>query len=110
MQSSAAPGRFEPAPPAEIAPGATVVCASWAKVESVQKAVYELEAAEGAAGAENGSRKPRRWTIGWHTKPQGFPVPDSHVENIELRGGDWQIYDIDLVKFKLDIKSDAKRK
>ena len=110
VQSSAAPGRFEPTPPAEIAPGTTVVCASWAKVESVQKAVYELEAAEGAAGAEKGSRKPRRWTIGWHTKPKGFPVPDSQVENIELRGGDWQIYDIDLVRFKLDIKSDAKRK
>jgi hypothetical protein len=70
-QSSAAPGRFDPAPPAEIAPGATATCASWAKVESDHKLVYELEAVDGKASADEAGRKPKRWIMTWHSKPGG---------------------------------------
>jgi hypothetical protein len=74
VQPSAAPGRFDPAPPAEIAPGATATCASWAKVESDQKLVYELEAANGTAGAGKGSPKRKRWTMIWHHEARQQPA------------------------------------
>ena len=107
-QSSAAPGRFDPAAPVEIAPGATATCASWAKIESDQKLVYELEAADGAAG--KGGPKRKRWTLTWHTKPGNSPRVDSQLENVESHGGAWGLDGDDGVRFELDIKDDADTK
>jgi hypothetical protein len=111
-QSSAAPGRFDPAAPAEIAPGATATCASWAKVESDQKLVYELEAADGAgeAGRASPKRKPKRWTLTWHTKPGDGPRVDSQLENVKRNSGGWGLDGDDGVSFELEIKDDAEPK
>ena len=111
-QSSAAPGRFDPAAPAEIAPGATATCASWAKVESDQKLVYELEAADGAGetGRASPKRKPKRWTLTWHTKPGDGPRVDSQLENVKRNSGGWGLDGDDGVSFELEIKDDAETK
>jgi hypothetical protein len=102
-QSSAAPGRFDPAPPVEIAPRTTATCASWAKVESDQKLVYELEAADGKKGADKGTSERKRWTMTWHTKPGDSPRVES-----DPRG--WGIDGDDGVRFELDIKDDTQTK
>ena len=107
--SSAAPGRFDPAAPAEIAPGATATCASWARIESDQKLVYELDAV-GGSGAEKGSAKPKRWTLTWHTKPGYRPRVDSQLENVDSGGGGWGLDGDDGVKFEINIKDDAETK
>jgi hypothetical protein len=112
VHSSAAPGRFNPAPPVEIAPGTTATCASWARIESDQKLVYELEAADGKADAAKGSPKPKppRWTITWHTKPGDSPRVDRQVENVEIYGSASGLDGDDGVSFELDIKDDADTK
>ena len=106
-QSSAAPGRFDPAPPAEIAPGATATCASWAKVESDQKLVYELEAAEARSG-DKGRPKPKRWTLTWHSS-RGEAARRQPAGERESDGGGWGLDGDDSVSSRSTSRTTRRR-
>jgi hypothetical protein len=77
--SQASAARFDPAPPKELAPGAKLAFATWAKEASNQKLVYEAVSAE---HPPKGTAKPPTWTVTWHTQPGYSPTGDTSVDDM----------------------------
>jgi hypothetical protein len=77
--SEASAGRFDPVAPKEIAPGAMVFFATWAKEASNQKLAYELVSAESPPSGE-AKAKASVWTMTWRTRPGYSPTPNSSFD------------------------------
>jgi hypothetical protein len=109
VSAAAAPGRFDPAPPTEVAPHGKASCASWAKESSKQTLVYELIAAD-ATRQGTSNAKPKRWTMIWNTTPGERPRSEENFENFRpaLSGGG--IPEEDGVVFQIEIRGEAEKK
>jgi hypothetical protein len=102
--STTSTGRFDPAPPKEIAPGGKAAFVTLAKEKSTQKVVYELQLADSTS---KGTTNPKLWTMTWNTSPGDPPTFDSTFENFAPSGSRAGLEGRGGVVFEIRIDDDA---